>query len=114
MDSYDLERRPVAESNTDFSYRNAQRFKHVDEALRSGNRERIEFWIRDSNHHIHSVGQSLGCGYNEGAVIPDGTIKPPLVPGRYEPSDQPGIALSRTSGWISHGGAARSTRSTRP
>jgi 2-polyprenyl-6-methoxyphenol hydroxylase-like FAD-dependent oxidoreductase len=90
LDSYDLERRPVAESNADFSFRNAQRFRHVDEALRSGNRERIEFWIRDSNHHIHSVGQSLGFSYDEGAVIPDGTIKPPLMPGRYEPSDRPG------------------------
>jgi hypothetical protein len=90
LDSYDLERRPVAESNADFSYRNALRFRHVDEALRSGNRERIEFWIRDSNHHIHSIGQSLGFSYDEGAVVPDGTIKPALGPGRYEPSDRPG------------------------
>lgn len=90
LDSYDSERRPIAESNADFSLHNAQRFIQCDEALRSGNADRINFWIRDSDNHIHSIGQSLGFVYEDGAVIPDGTGKHLWQPRYYEPSDKPG------------------------
>jgi 2-polyprenyl-6-methoxyphenol hydroxylase-like FAD-dependent oxidoreductase len=90
LDSYDSERRPIAESNADFSLHNAQRFMQTDEALRSGNPDRIAFWIRDSDNHIHSIGQSLGMVYEEGAVIRDGTGKHLWNPRYYEPSDKPG------------------------
>ena len=90
LDSYDSERRPVAESNADFSLHNASRFMQMDEALRSGNADRIHFWIRDSDNHTHSIGQSLGMVYEDGAVIPDGTGKHLWNPRYYEPSDRPG------------------------
>lgn len=90
LDSYDSERRPVADSNADFSLHNASRFIQTDEALRSGNGDRINFWIRDSDNHIHSIGQSLGFVYEEGAVIGDGTGKHLWNPRYYEPSDKPG------------------------
>lgn len=67
------------------------RFNHCDEALRSGNRERIEFWIRDSDNHIHSIGQSLGFCYEDGAVIPDGTGRHVMRARWYEPADKPGM-----------------------
>ncbi len=41
LDSYESERRPVAESNADFSLHNAARFAQCDEALRSGNPDRV-------------------------------------------------------------------------
>lgn len=90
LDSYDLERRPVAESNADFSYSNTLRFLKTDEAFRSGNIDRINFWIKDTENHVHSVGQSLGFSYDEGALIPDGTAKPAMRTRYYEPSDRPG------------------------
>jgi hypothetical protein len=90
LDSYDSERRPVAESNADFSLHNASRFMQMDEALRSGNADRIHFWIRDSDNHTHSIGQSLGMVYEDGSVIPDGTGKHLWNPRYYEPSDRPG------------------------
>ncbi|CAN5625500.1 FAD-dependent oxidoreductase [soil metagenome] len=90
VESYDLERRPVAESNADFSYANTMRFLETDKAFRSGNIDRINFWIKDTENHVHSVGQSLGFSYDEGAVIPDGTARPALQTRHYEPSDRPG------------------------
>jgi 2-polyprenyl-6-methoxyphenol hydroxylase-like FAD-dependent oxidoreductase len=90
LDSYDSERRPIAESNADFSYQNALRFIRCDEALRSGNPDRIAFWIRDSDNHVHSIGQALGFSYEDGAVIPDGTGRHVLRSRHYEPSDRPG------------------------
>jgi 2-polyprenyl-6-methoxyphenol hydroxylase-like FAD-dependent oxidoreductase len=106
LDSYDSERRPVAEANADFSLHNASRFMQMDEAMKSGNVDRINFWIRDSDNHVHSIGQSLGMVYEDGAVIPDGTGKHLWQPRYYEPSDKPGgrfphlwldLARSRTT-----------------
>jgi 2-polyprenyl-6-methoxyphenol hydroxylase-like FAD-dependent oxidoreductase len=90
LDTYDMERRPVAESNADFSLGNQKRFLQTDIALRSGNRDQIEFWIRDTDNHLHSSGQSLGFSYEEGAVVQDGTVKLPLQSRYYVPSDRPG------------------------
>ena len=42
---------------------------------------------------LHSVGQALDFRYEEGAVIPDGTIPRPLDPRVYRPSDRPGGAV---------------------
>ncbi|WP_225782866.1 FAD-dependent monooxygenase [Xenophilus sp. Marseille-Q4582] len=90
LDTYDMERRPVAESNADFSLGNQRRFTQTDAALRSGNKDQIEFWIRDTDNHIHSTGQSLGFAYEEGAIVQDGTVRQPLLPRWYLPSDRPG------------------------
>ncbi|RYE71030.1 MAG: hypothetical protein EOO81_06820, partial [Oxalobacteraceae bacterium] len=103
LDTYDVERRPIAESNADFSLGNQRRFTQTDAALRSGNEDQIGFWIRDTDNHIHSTGQSLGFSYEEGAVVQDGTVRYPLQPRHYQPSDRPGsryphawLNLSRT------------------
>ena len=88
--SYDAERRPIAESNADFSMGNQRRFLQTDVALRSGNQDQIDFWIRDTDNHLHSSGQSLGFAYEEGAVVPDGTVRPTLQSRHYAPSDRPG------------------------
>ena len=90
LDTYDVERRPIADSNADFSLGNQRRFLMTDEALRSGNKEQIEFWIKDTENHLHSSGQSLGFSYDEGAIVPDGTVRQPLHPRHYVPSDRPG------------------------
>lgn len=90
LDSYDTERRPVAESNADFSYGNRLRYQHTEQAIRSGNADRIRFWIGDTDNHLHSIGQSLGFSYESGALIKDGTVARPLDSRYYRPTDRPG------------------------
>jgi 2-polyprenyl-6-methoxyphenol hydroxylase-like FAD-dependent oxidoreductase len=90
LDSYDVERRPVAHSNADFSYGNMIRFRRIDEAARSGNEDRIRFWVNDLDNHLHSIGQALGFSYEEGAVIPDGTPRGGHLTRVYTPTDRPG------------------------
>jgi 2-polyprenyl-6-methoxyphenol hydroxylase-like FAD-dependent oxidoreductase len=90
LDSYDVERRPVAQSNADFSYGNLIRFRRLDDAIRSGNEDRIRFWVNDLDNHLHSIGQALGFSYEEGAVIPDGTPRGGHLTRIYFPSDRPG------------------------
>lgn len=90
LDSYEAERRPVAESNADFSLINRKRYEVVEEAVRSGDEDRIAFWIADTDNHLHSIGQSLGFSYQSDAIVPDGTAPRPLDPRTYEPTDRPG------------------------
>ncbi|MBV8653165.1 MAG: FAD-dependent monooxygenase, partial [Alphaproteobacteria bacterium] len=90
LDSYDVERRPVAQSNADFSYGNMIRFRRLDDAVRSGNEDRIRFWVNDLDNHLHSIGQALGFVYEEGAVVPDGTPRGGHLTRTYFPSDRPG------------------------
>jgi len=90
LDTYDVERRPVAQSNADFSYGNMIRFRRIDDAVRSGNEDRIRFWVNDLDNHLHSIGQALGFSYEEGAVISDGTPRGGHLTRVYAPSDRPG------------------------
>jgi 2-polyprenyl-6-methoxyphenol hydroxylase-like FAD-dependent oxidoreductase len=90
LDTYSTERKPVAQSNADFSLGNHERSKALEEAVRSDNQDRIEFWINDMDNHTHSMGQSLGIIYEEGAVIRDGTVPPPYNARFYVPNDRAG------------------------
>jgi putative polyketide hydroxylase/tetracenomycin A2 monooxygenase-dioxygenase len=90
LDTYCSERRPIAQSNALFSYGNRHRLDITEDAIRSGDEDRIAFWINDMDNHTHSIGQGLGFSYEEGAVIPDGTVAQPVHPRRYEPNDRPG------------------------
>jgi 2-polyprenyl-6-methoxyphenol hydroxylase-like FAD-dependent oxidoreductase len=90
LDSYDVERRPIAHGNADLAMVNVARSPHVGAALCSRNRDRIRFWMRDAENHIHSIGHTLGFVYDEGALIPDGTTPPSVSPRYYTPTDRPG------------------------
>ena len=90
LDTYDAERRPIGQANADFSFGNTQRFQQLEAAFRSGNVDHISFWVKDATNHQHSMGLGLGFSYDEGALIPDGTVKPKLRSRVYEPSDRPG------------------------
>lgn len=90
LTTYETERHPIAESNTAWSVRNNTRMFALFEAIRSGNRDRIDFWLRDMVNHYHFVGRSLGFSYVDGAMVPDGSHAEPLDSRRYRPTDRPG------------------------
>ncbi|HEY3792813.1 MAG TPA: FAD-dependent monooxygenase [Bradyrhizobium sp.] len=90
LDSYDPERRPVAQSNADFAFGNSVRFNKIQEAVRTGNEDNIRFWVNDLDNHLHSIGQGLGFVYEQGAVIPDGTPRGGHLTRYYTPTDRPG------------------------
>ncbi|HEY2486350.1 MAG TPA: FAD-dependent monooxygenase [Candidatus Binataceae bacterium] len=90
LETYNAERKPVAESNADFSLGNSVRFPLVAEAIRSGNADQIAFRINDVDNHLHSIGQALGFTYEDGAVIPDGTAPTAHDTRYYRPTDRPG------------------------
>lgn len=88
--SYDVERRPIAHANAEIAMINAARFPRVLEAAASRDPDRIRFWLHDAANHTNSVGHTLGFVYDEGALVSDGTTRPPYSPRYYYPTDRPG------------------------
>jgi len=90
LDSYDQERRPIANANADMALLNMARFQRFIEAAVSGNPDKLDFWLKDMANHTNSIGHVLGFVYKEGALIPDGSTAPPPTPRTYNPTDRPG------------------------
>lgn len=92
LDTYEAERRPVAQSNTAFSVGNQHRIDRMDDAFVRRNEE-PEIWrelLRDQDKQLHSDGQSMGFIYTDGAIVDDGSPVPPHDAQRYWPTDRPG------------------------
>ncbi len=90
LDTYEAERQPRAFANAEMAFKNYARYPYVRAAHKSLDPDRIAFWIKDLNNHIHSSGHVLGFVYDDGALIADGTTRPPESPRFYEPTDRPG------------------------
>jgi hypothetical protein len=90
LDSYESERRPVAQANVQWSVENSQRFGVIREALAAGDAQRLTAALDDQKHHLSANDQDLGFHYEEGALVPDGTPAPSLAPGGYVPVARPG------------------------
>ncbi len=126
LDTYERERRPVAQINTDQSMLNAMKLFELFEALGVGmdlsadrsaararmletladpaGRKRVALAIEGQRDHFDMFGLHLGFSYEEGAVVADGTAKPTVenFVRDYVPTTRPG---SRTPhAWVEHGG----------
>jgi 2,4-dichlorophenol 6-monooxygenase len=127
LDSYEAERRPVAQRNADQSLHNAMKMLEVFDAvgLAPGGgsrkafdaaladptaRERLARAIEGQQEHFDMLGLQLGFAYDEGgaAVVPDGTATRQAANGvrDYVPTTRPG---SRTPhAWVEWSHARRS------
>lgn len=79
LDSYDVERRPVARENADVSARNAAKLLEVAQALgpaADGERGAVRAAIANQAEHFDMLGLQLGFQYERGAIVPDGTPRP--------------------------------------
>jgi hypothetical protein len=106
LDTYEAERRPVAQSNTDWSVRN---FLDGGTAVGPGNmmatmqieaggpdvpavRAQLQRDIDGERDHFDALGQDLGFVYETGALVPDGTDLPAVADraAEYVPNARPG------------------------
>jgi 2,4-dichlorophenol 6-monooxygenase len=127
LDSYENERRPVAQNNAEQSMRNAFRLLEVTEALGlsddlevsttnmaaalsdAAGRQRLNTAIANQAEHFDMLGLQLGFAYETGALVADGSS--PILPSNpvraFVPSTRPGARLPH--GWVQRGGARIST-----
>jgi 2,4-dichlorophenol 6-monooxygenase len=125
LDSYESERRPVAQENSDNCLNYAMRLFEVPEALGLAEepttermretladpegRARVEASIANQADHFDTLGLQLGFRYDAGALVPDGT-DPPVVdnPAReYVATGRPGARMPHA--WFKRDGKRWST-----
>jgi 2,4-dichlorophenol 6-monooxygenase len=112
LDSFERERRPVAQMNADQSLRNAMRLFEVAQALGitdfseasrermeanlsdSAGRERVSAAVAHQAEHFDMPGLQLGTCYEAGALVRSAADDPPEVDvRRYRPSGRPGARV---------------------
>ncbi|HYC57379.1 MAG TPA: FAD-dependent monooxygenase [Candidatus Binatia bacterium] len=127
LDSYESERRPVAQNNADQSLHNAMRLLEVPSALGSlgdpeaaaatmhrtladpAGQAAVQSAIANQAEHFDMLGLQLGYRYAEGALLDDGIaglIAENCVR-QFIPSSRPGSRLPH--GWVEHEGRRVST-----
>jgi len=118
LDTYEVERRPVAQVNADVSLRNATRLLEVYQALGTlgdrpaaraafaatlaepAARDRVAAAIADQAEHFDMLGLQLGFAYARGALIRDGdgVAAPAGAVRSFVPSAAPGCRIPH--GWV--------------
>jgi 2-polyprenyl-6-methoxyphenol hydroxylase-like FAD-dependent oxidoreductase len=127
LDTYERERRPIAQRNADQSLANAMKMLELlqelgitpdDAASRpvlaalladADGRARVHEAIARQQDHFDMLGLQLGLAYESGALVPDGSDPAaPANPVRdYLPTARPGARLPHA--WIEQDGERRST-----
>ena len=74
LDTYELERKPVAQNNADVSLKNAMRMQEVFQALATG--DGVQTAIANQAEHFDMLGLQLGFAYDTGALVTDGRPAP--------------------------------------
>ncbi len=122
-DTYECERRPVAQANADVSLRNAMRLIEVNQALGTAGlagaaaraaydatladpagRAAVGGAIANQAEHFDMLGLQLGFTYAEGALVPEASAAEPTAdPVReYVPSARPGARVPHA--WVRRNG----------
>ncbi len=119
LDTYGVERRPVAERNADVSLRNAMRLGEVYQALASADAERcdastgaaagdaVRAAIANQAEHFDMLGLQLGFAYESGALIGGSGERPARAASvrDYEPNALPGSRVPHA--WVTRGAGVR-------
>jgi 2,4-dichlorophenol 6-monooxygenase len=115
LDSYEVERRPVAQRNADVSLHNAVRLAEVYAAL-AGNSEpcvagsaasaAVRTAIADQAEHFDMLGLELGFAYESGAIVGENAERAGSVR-EYVPSALPGSRIPHA--WVTRDGVRIST-----
>ena len=98
LDSYEAERRPVAQHNANQSLKNALKLIEVPQALAEPGQPRLAEAIANQAEHFDMPGLQLGFSYDAGA--------PPPEPREYAPSGAPGARVPHA--WLDTPDSGRS------
>ena len=108
LDSYETERRPVAERNAEVSLRNAARLGEVYQALASqASNDKIRAAIANQAEHFDMLGLQLGFTYESGAIVGDGSEQPAQSVRDYVSNARPGARVPHA--WVTRAGVRIST-----
>jgi putative polyketide hydroxylase len=123
LDSYDIERRPIAQINIDQSVANALRMaelglsgmatadssmaRSLDGDDRNAAEEHMRNVVPNLREHFDYLGQTFGHVYHSGALVSDGTATPVFSVIDYTPAARPGHRAPHL--WLERNGEQVST-----
>jgi 2,4-dichlorophenol 6-monooxygenase len=111
LDTYEVERRPVAQRNAHVSLGNAMRLGEVYQALAAGDRAQCVAAIANQAEHFDTMGLQLGFAYASGALVGNGHAGAELAPSgsvrEYVPNALPGSRVPHA--WVTRAGMRVST-----
>jgi 2-polyprenyl-6-methoxyphenol hydroxylase-like FAD-dependent oxidoreductase len=107
LDTYEVERRPVAQHNADVSLQNAMRLGEVYQALATADPtgDALRAAIANQAEHFDMLGLQLGFIYESGAIAADrdGRPTPESSVRDYVPTARPGARVPHA--WVTRAGA---------
>ena len=102
LDTYDPERRPIAQRNAQASLENAFKMIEVFEALGKPDQEGLSQAISNQQTHFDMFGLQMGFRYElEGSTTPIAPLSDDVIR-NYTPSTEPGCRLPH--GWLTRNG----------
>jgi 2-polyprenyl-6-methoxyphenol hydroxylase-like FAD-dependent oxidoreductase len=102
LDTYEAERRPVAQRNADVSLANAMRLNEVYQALATGDRAAIAAAIANQAEHFDMLGLQLGFTYESGALVAEEDSVSRSTVREYRPDARPGARVPHA--WVRRDG----------
>ena len=102
LDTYDIERRPVAKQNADWSVGNNDTLRRIIVAAIAEDESAVSKAIDDENAHIRQDGAELGFAYASRAIVSDGSAPPAPSQTVYTPTAVPGCRAPHV--WLDHAG----------
>lgn len=84
LDSYEQERKPIAQTTIDWSVVNANRLRSIFQSLADGNNNAFREGLKEQTKHINHPGLDVGIIYQSHALYPENAEIPAFDPNAYK------------------------------
>lgn len=90
LDTYYIERAPIAKQNIEWSTENAKSYTELYTAIHTGDIELQKIKLSEQQRNLNSLGLDLGFIYHSAAINSENTQKLSITPAKYVPTTLPG------------------------
>jgi len=107
LDSYEQERKPLAQTTMDWSVVNANRLRAIFQSLIEGNHHAFRDGLKEQTKHINHLGLDIGFIYQSNALYPSSRETVPFDPNTYNNKTMVGKRAPHC--WLSYNNRTIST-----
>ncbi|MDX1902314.1 MAG: FAD-dependent monooxygenase [Gammaproteobacteria bacterium] len=107
LDSYEQERKPLAQTTIDWSVVNANRLRMIFQSLADGNKHAFHEGLKEQTKHINHLGLDVGFIYQSNALYPGSAELQAFDPNFYK--NKAIVGMRAPHCWFSYNNCAIST-----
>lgn len=100
LDSYEQERKPLAQTTMDWSVGNANRLRNIFQSLIDGNHDAFQEGLKEQTNHLNHTGLDVGFIYQSDALYPRKNETTEFDPNAYESKAIVGMRAPHC--WLTH------------